>query len=79
MTCQQSYWFVPCTTTVHGNLFLMLAYGFLVYKGSSYISDGSEQLLQVMGPGLVGGLLVPILGALPETLVVLGSRSPLHA
>ncbi|TVU22849.1 hypothetical protein EJB05_32569 [Eragrostis curvula] len=71
--CEQSYGFLPCTTTVLGNLFLVLAYGFLMYKAATYLSAGSELLLEIMGPGLVGGLLLPILGALPDALLVLAS------
>ncbi|CAN6166642.1 unnamed protein product [Urochloa humidicola] len=71
--CHESYGFLPCTTNVPGNLFLVLTYGFLVYKGATYLSEGSELLLGIMGPGLVGGLLLPILGALPEALIVLAS------
>ena len=74
--CEQSYGFLPCTTTVLGNLFLALVYGFLMFKAATYLSAGSELLLEIMGPGLVGGLLLPILGALPDALLVLGSRSP---
>ncbi|ONM28495.1 sodium/calcium exchanger family protein / calcium-binding EF hand family protein [Zea mays] len=73
--CEQSYGFLPCTTTVLGNLFLVLTYGYLMYKAATYLSAGSELLLEIMGPGLVGGLLLPILGALPDALLVLGSLS----
>jgi hypothetical protein len=31
--CHESYGFLPCATNVPGNLFLVLTYGFLVYKG----------------------------------------------
>ncbi|KAG2586221.1 sodium/calcium exchanger NCL1 [Panicum virgatum] len=71
--CEQSYGFLPCTTTVLGNLFLVLVYGFLMFKAATYLSAGSELLLEIMGPGLVGGLLLPILGALPDALLVLVS------
>ncbi|RLN24847.1 uncharacterized protein C2845_PM07G38610 [Panicum miliaceum] len=71
--CEQSYGFLPCTTTVLGNLFLVLVYGFLMFKAATYLSSGSELLLEIMGPGLVGGLLLPILGALPDALLVLVS------
>jgi hypothetical protein len=37
----------------------------LLLKGANLISDGSEMLLAIMDPGLIGGLLLPILGALP--------------
>ncbi|KQK03282.1 sodium/calcium exchanger NCL1 [Brachypodium distachyon] len=71
--CEQSYGFLPCTTTVFGNLFLVLTYGFLMFKAATFLSAGSELLLEIMGPGLVGGLLLPILGALPDALLVLVS------
>ncbi|XP_062220515.1 sodium/calcium exchanger NCL1 [Phragmites australis] len=71
--CEQSYGFLPCTTTVLGNLFLVLVYGFLMYKAATNLSAGSELLLEIMGPGLIGGLLLPILGALPDALLVLVS------
>ncbi|KAG8053008.1 hypothetical protein GUJ93_ZPchr0001g32606 [Zizania palustris] len=71
--CEQSYGFLPCTTTVLGNLFLVLSYGFLMFKAATFLSAGSELLLEIMGPGLVGGLLLPILGALPDALLVLVS------
>lgn len=73
--CEQTYGFLPCTTTVLGNLFLVLAYGFLMFKAATFLSAGSELLLEIMGPGLVGGLLLPILGALPDALLVLGPLS----
>ncbi|KAL6597727.1 hypothetical protein ACP70R_046532 [Stipagrostis hirtigluma subsp. patula] len=71
--CQPSYGFLPCTTTVLGNLFLVLVYGFPMYKAATYISAGSDVLLEIMGPGLVGGLLLPILSALPDSLLILVS------
>jgi hypothetical protein len=71
--CEQSYGFLPCTTTVLGNMFLVLTYGFLMFKAATFLSAGSELLLEIMGPGLVGGLLLPILGALPDALLVLGT------
>uniref|UniRef100_A0ACD5VZ54 Uncharacterized protein n=1 Tax=Avena sativa TaxID=4498 RepID=A0ACD5VZ54_AVESA len=71
--CEQSYGFLPCTTTVLGNMFLVLTYGFLMFKAATFLSAGSELLLEIMGPGLVGGLLLPILGALPDALLVLVS------
>jgi hypothetical protein len=34
---------------------------------------GSELLLEVLSPGLVGGLLLPILGAVPDAAVIIAS------
>ncbi|KAF7822661.1 sodium/calcium exchanger NCL-like [Senna tora] len=72
-TCEQTYGFLPCTTTVVGNLFLILVYGFLMYKAATYLSSGSELLLEILGPGIVGGLFLPMLGALPDAMLILVS------
>ncbi|KAJ6966139.1 sodium/calcium exchanger NCL [Populus alba x Populus x berolinensis] len=72
-TCEQTYGFLPCTTTVIGNLFLILVYGYLMFFAATYLSSGSELLLQILGPGIIGGLFLPILGALPDALLILVS------
>ncbi|KAJ6793694.1 uncharacterized protein M6B38_130730 [Iris pallida] len=71
--CEQTYGFLPCTTTVFGNMFLVIAYGFLMFKAATYLSAGSELLLEILGPGIVGGLFLPILGALPDAMLILVS------
>ncbi|KAK9056944.1 hypothetical protein SSX86_024309 [Deinandra increscens subsp. villosa] len=71
--CEQTYGFMPCTTTALGNLFLILVYGYLMFLAATYLSAGSELLLEILGPGLVGGLLLPILGALPDGMLILVS------
>jgi len=68
-----TYGFLPCTETAGGNLFLAVAYGFLMFKSATYLSAGSELLLEILGPGIVGGLFLPILGALPDALLILVS------
>ncbi|KAG4384421.1 hypothetical protein GLYMA_13G272000v4 [Glycine max] len=71
--CEQTYGFLPCTTTVLGNLFLIIVYGFLMFKAATFLSGGSELLLEILGPGIVGGLFLPILGALPDAMLILVS------
>lgn len=73
-SCDQTYGFLPCTTTVLGNLFLILAYGYLMYLGATYLTSGSEMLLKILGPGIIGGLFLPILGALPDAMLILGTN-----
>ncbi|KAG2372009.1 Sodium/calcium exchanger [Vigna angularis] len=73
-SCEQTYGFLPCTTTVIGNLFLIIVYGFLMFKAATFLSGGSELLLEILGPGIVGGLFLPILGALPDAMLILGSK-----
>ena len=72
-TCKQSYGFLPCTTTALGNLFLIIVYGYLMYVAATYLSNGSELLLEILGPGIVGGLFLPMLGALPDAMLILGN------
>ena len=72
-TCDQTYGFLPCTTTVIGNIFLIAVYGYLMFLAASYLSHGSELLLEILGPGIIGGLFLPILGALPDAMLILGT------
>jgi hypothetical protein len=63
----------PCSQTIVGNLMLMVAYGFVLSCGAKLISDGAEMLLEVSNPVIVGGLVLPILGALPDAAMILVS------
>ncbi|PWA66615.1 calcium-binding EF-hand family protein [Artemisia annua] len=71
--CAQTYGFMPCTNSITGNLFLILVYGYLMFLAATYLSSGSELMLEILGPGIVGGLFLPILGALPDALLILVS------
>ncbi|WCJ32229.1 sodium/calcium exchanger family protein / calcium-binding EF hand family protein [Euphorbia peplus] len=72
-SCEQTYGFLPCTSTALGNTFLILVYGYLMFTAATYLSAGSELLLEILGPGIVGGLFLPILGALPDAMLILVS------
>ena len=54
-------------------LFLVLVYGYILYLSAKLIADGSELLSVVLDPGLVGGLLLPVMGAVPDCAIVLFS------
>ena len=55
-------------------LFLMAAYGFVLFKASNLISDGSELLLLIPSvAGIVGSVVLPVLGAVPDGMIVLFS------
>ncbi|KAK6230674.1 hypothetical protein QUC31_002192 [Theobroma cacao] len=73
VSCEQTYGFLPCSTTALGNLFLILVYGYLMYLAATYLSNGSEVLHVIRGPGIVGGLSLPPLGALPNAMLILVS------
>ena len=71
--CDHTYGLLPCSSTLIGNLFLLMIYGYFMYKSATMLSEGSELLLIVLDPGIVGGLLLPIVGVLPDTILVAGS------
>lgn len=58
----------------------MVFYGYILLQGANLISAGSELLLEILDPGLIGGLVLPILGALPDAaiIVISGSKASLE-
>lgn len=55
-------------------LFLGAAYAYILLIGSNYISEGSELLLLVPSlAGVVGSVVLPVLGAVPDGAIVLFS------
>ncbi|KAJ3679700.1 hypothetical protein LUZ60_017711 [Juncus effusus] len=72
-TCERTYGFLPCSSSIVGNIFLAIVYGFFMFTSATWLSTGCEMLLQIMGPGIVGGLCLPILGSLPDALLILVS------
>ncbi|KAG2729208.1 hypothetical protein I3760_01G238300 [Carya illinoinensis] len=64
-TCEQTYGFLPCSTTVLGNIFLIVIYDYLMFLNRS------------SPPPIVGSLLLPILR--PKTFEEAESFSPLSS
>jgi len=56
-----------------GLLFMTLVYGYILLQAAKQIGEGSELLLEHFGPGIVGGLVIPILGAIPDSMIILFS------
>ena len=55
-------------------LFLFGVYSFILFKGANLISDGSELLLLIpRWAGLIGSIVLPFLGAVPDAAIVLFS------
>lgn len=64
----------PSEVGSSGLLWLFLSYGFILFKASGLISEGSELLLLVPSlAGLVGGVVLPLLGAVPDGAIMLFS------
>ncbi|KAF2074760.1 hypothetical protein CYY_003948 [Polysphondylium violaceum] len=66
--CLNSFW--PCTNNIGGMLFLMAGYGVILGFGAKFISEGSEMLMEILDPGLIGGLLLPFLSAFPDACII---------
>lgn len=59
---------------VTGLTWLFLTYGYVLYQASNLISEGSDLLLLVPSlAGLVGGVVLPLLGAVPDGAIMLFS------
>jgi len=57
-----------------GLIWLFLSYGYVLYYASNLISEGSDLLLLVPSmAGLVGGVVLPLLGAVPDGAIMLFS------
>lgn len=57
-----------------GLLWLFASYGYVLYYASNLIGEGSELLLLVPSmAGLVGGVVLPVLGAVPDGAIILFS------
>ncbi|KAK7257179.1 hypothetical protein RIF29_30960 [Crotalaria pallida] len=69
--CEQMYGFLPCSSNIVGHLFLILVYEYLLFHGESYLAAGGEQVFKILGPGIFGASAFDILGALPESLILL--------
>lgn len=74
-TCEEKYGVMPCSVSLGGNAALLVIYGYMMLQAAQLLSDGSELLLTVMSPGIIGGLLLPIFGAFPDALLITGTCS----
>lgn len=74
-TCKETYDFMPCSTSAGGSLTLMFFYCMVLLWGANCIGDGGEALLNlgVMSPSFIGGVLLPILGAVPDAVIIIVS------
>eukprot|EP00808_Paulinella_micropora_P001721 g45891.t1 len=52
-------------------LFMMMVYGFILCYCSKLIGSGCDILLDIYQEGVVGGLLLPVLGAVPDGMIIL--------
>eukprot|EP01060_Flectonema_neradi_P039985 TRINITY_DN898_c2_g1_i1.p1 TRINITY_DN898_c2_g1~~TRINITY_DN898_c2_g1_i1.p1 ORF type:complete len:601 (+),score=130.61 TRINITY_DN898_c2_g1_i1:88-1890(+) len=56
-------------------LFHGMVYGYILFVASNMISEGSELLLLTPLKGVVGSVVLPVLGAVPDGAIILFSKS----
>jgi len=71
-TCKQTYGIFPCSPTLFGATFLTLVYGGILCFAAQYIGDGGEAFLdlEVFSPSIIGGIVLPVLGAVPDAAII---------
>lgn len=64
----------PCSSSITGNLVLLACYGAILGAAAKCISDGAEMLLDFGLPAaLIGGIVLPVLGAVPDAAIIVSS------
>ncbi|TXG47517.1 hypothetical protein EZV62_026811 [Acer yangbiense] len=72
VTCEPIYGFLPCTTELWGQLFLVVVYEYLLSLSEQYISSGSNLFFEMFGTGVFGASLFHVLAIFPQLILVLG-------
>ncbi|KDP21052.1 hypothetical protein JCGZ_21523 [Jatropha curcas] len=72
VTCEPTYGFLPCTTEIWGQLFLLVVYEYLLSLSAHYISEGSELFLETSGTdNIFSASVFQMLGMFPQVILVL--------
>ena len=79
---------VSCSSdSLLGSIVLMIVYGYLLLRGAQLLSNGSELLLEVISPGIIGGELhlifsqlacIPARTAMPTPCLQVTSKHQWH-
>lgn len=70
VTCEPVYSFLPCSSTVWGELFMLVVYELLLYLSQQMIQSGSNLFLQMFGTGIFGASLFNVLGVFPQIILL---------
>ncbi|KAJ0082837.1 hypothetical protein Patl1_10584 [Pistacia atlantica] len=71
VTCEPVYSFLPCSSTVWGQLFMLVVYEFLLSLSQQIIQSGSNLFFQMFGTGIFGASLFNVLGMFPQIILVI--------
>ncbi|XP_031247132.1 sodium/calcium exchanger NCL2-like isoform X2 [Pistacia vera] len=71
VTCEPVYSFLPCSSTVWGQLFMLVVYELLLSLSQQIIQSGSNLFFQMFGTGIFGASLFNVLGMFPQIILVI--------
>lgn len=61
----------PKDQSITSLIFMIIVYGYILMVGADLVGHGSEMLLLLSGPGLIGGLLIPVVCTIPDCIIIL--------
>lgn len=73
-SCEQMYGIVPCSDSIGGQVFLIVVFEYLLFHGESYVAGGGQRIFKILGPGVFGACAFQLIGALPESLILLSKK-----
>lgn len=53
------------------SVFLVLVYGFVMFRGSKLVNEGRQTLLEIFTPGITSAMFLTFLSSLPTAIVIL--------
>lgn len=72
VTCEPLYGFLPCTTKISGQLFMIVVYQYLLSQGEKYVASASTRIAKIHGTGsILGASLFNLLPTIPQLVLVI--------
>lgn len=53
------------------SVFLVLVYGFVMFRGSKLVNEGRQALVEIFTPGITSAMLLTFIPSLPTAIVIL--------
>ncbi|KAM7500733.1 hypothetical protein LguiA_025147 [Lonicera macranthoides] len=74
VTCEPLYGFLPCTTKISGQLFMIVVYQYLLSQEEKYVASASQRIAKIHGTGNILASRLSAGTATAEQLAVMGMQ-----
>ncbi|WOH11905.1 hypothetical protein DCAR_0831401 [Daucus carota subsp. sativus] len=71
--CQHVYGFFPCADNIGGYIFQMIVYQYMLMLGEKLLTQGSNNIFNILGTGIFGASLFRVLMVLPGLVMFIVS------